>query len=180
MRRHDISALLASFRENYEDLLRFLTRRTGSADRAADLVQDTYLRLATFQPAHLDIENPRAFVYRVAGNLAIDTLRREGRLAADLTFLEAGEGVADSAPSPEASALARERLRWLEWALDELPVKPRLALLLSRVEGRSFAEIAHQLDVSESMVAKYIARALRHCRDQVRRSDEGSAATKNK
>lgn len=172
MGRQDISALIASFRENYQDLLRFLTRRTGNADRAADLAQDTYLRLATLRPANVDIENPRAFVYRVAGNLAIDTLRREGRIATDFTFLEAGEGVADPAPSPEASVSARERLRRLEWALDELPAKPRLALLLSRVEGRSFAEIARQLDVSESMVAKYIAQALRHCRDELRRRDE--------
>jgi RNA polymerase sigma factor (sigma-70 family) len=171
MGRHDVSALIASFRENYQDLLRFLTRRTGNAERAADVAQDTYVRLAAIPPATLDIQNPRAFVYRVAGNLAIDTMRREGRIAADLTFLEAGEAVPDPTPSPEASALARERLRLLEGALDELPSKPRLALLLSRVEGRSFAEIARELDVSESMVAKYIAQALRHCRDRLQQGD---------
>jgi RNA polymerase sigma factor (sigma-70 family) len=172
MGRHDISALIASFRENYQDLLRFLTRRTGDAERAADVAQDTYVRLAAIAPANLDIQNPRAFVYRVAANLAIDTLRREGRIASDFTFLSAGEAVPDPAPSPEASALAREKVRLLEAALDELPSKPRLALLLSRVEGRSFAEIARQLDVSESMVAKYIARALRHCRDRLRQRDD--------
>lgn len=165
--RNDVSALTASFRENYQDLLRFLTRRTGDADSAAALAEDTYLRLTTV-PSALEIENPRAFVYRVAGNLAIDALRREGRLAPDLTFLEAGEAAADGTLSPEASALARDRLRQLEEALDELPAKARTALLLNRVEGRPFVEIAGQLGVSESMVAKYIARALRHCRDRLR------------
>ena len=167
MRRNEVSALIASFRDNYQDLLRFLTRRTGDAERAAVLAQNTYLRLATVQST-LEIENPRAFVYRVAGNLAIDALRREGRLAPDLTFLEAGEAAADGTPSPEASVLARDRLRQLEEALDELPAKARTALLLNRVEGRPFAEIAGELGVSESMVAKYIARALRHCRDRLR------------
>lgn len=171
MGRHDVSALIASFRENYQDLLRFLTRRTGNAERAADVAQDTYVRLAAIPPATLDIQNPRAFVYRVAGNLAIDTMRREGRIAADLTFLEAGEVVPDPTPSPEARTLARERLRLLEEALNELPSKTRLALLLSRIEGRSFAEIAGELGVSESMVAKHIARALRHCRDRLRQDD---------
>src|SRR5215471_5560217 len=155
MGRQDVSALIASFRDNYRDLLRFLTRRTGDADRAADLAQDTYLKLATLSPANGDIRNARAYVYRVAGNLAIDTLRREGRIAADFTFVEAADLVADPAPSPEARALAQERLRRLEAALDELPSKPRLALLLNRVEGRTFAEIASRLGVSESMVAKY-------------------------
>ena len=102
MGRHDVSALIASFRENYQDLLRFLTRRTGNAERAADVAQDTYVRLAAIPPTSLDIQNPRAFVYRVAGNLAIDTMRREGRIAADLTVLEAAETVPDATPSPRS------------------------------------------------------------------------------
>lgn len=166
MGRQDVSALIAALRENYRDLLRFLTRRTGDADRAADLAQDTYLRLAAVSAAS-EIENARAYVYRVAGNLAIDTLRRDARIANDFTFLEEGSAVADPAPSPETRALARERLRLLEAALDELPAKKRLALLLSRVDGRTFAEIAERLGVSESMVAKYIVQALRHCRDRL-------------
>ena len=171
MGRHDVSALIASFRENYQDLLRFLTRRTGDAERAADLAQDTYLRLAAMGATNVEIENPRAYVYRVAGNLAIDTLRRESRRAGDLTFTDTVEASSDQAFSPEETALARERLRLLEEALDELPSKPRLALLLNRVEGLSFAEIARRLAVSESMVAKYIARALKHCRDRLRERD---------
>lgn len=168
MARYDASALLSSFRDNYADLLRFLTRRTGDAGRAADVAQDTYMRLAALAPANQDIENPRAFVYRVAGNLAIDTLRREGRIARNLTFLDEGLDVGDSTPSPEIRVLAREKLKLVEAALDELPENPRLALLYSRVEEISFAEIAARLGVSESMVAKYIAQALRHCRDRLR------------
>lgn len=165
----DLSALISAFRENYQDLLRFLTRRTGSADRAADLAQDTYLRLAALAPASVDVQNPRAYVYRIAGNLAIDAARRDGRLPLDMTFVDAEERSTD--PSPEARALARERLRLLEAALDELPANPRAALLLNRVDGLTFAEIAARLDVSESMVAKYIARALKHCRDRLHDAD---------
>lgn len=171
MGRQDVSALIASFRDNYRDLLRFLTRRTGDAERAADLAQDTYLKLAALGPAAGEIRNPRAYVYRVAGNLAIDTLRRDGRIAADFAILEAGDLVADPMPSQETRAIAQQRLRLLEMALDELPTKPRLALLLNRVEGLTFAEIAGRLAVSESMVAKYIAQALRHCRDRLARDD---------
>lgn len=170
MGRNDVSALIASFRENYHELVRYLTRRTGDAERAADVAQDTYLRLATLSPGNIDVENPRAYVYRVAGNLAIDALRREGRLGRDFTFIAADE--IDPDPSPEAYALARERVRLLEAALDELPPNPRAALLLNRVEGLTFAEIADRLGVSESMIAKYIARALRHCRDRLKDAGE--------
>lgn len=72
MGRQDVSTLIASFRDKYRDLLRFLTRRTGDAERAADLAQDTYVKLAALGPVGGEIRNPRAYVYRVAGNLAID------------------------------------------------------------------------------------------------------------
>jgi len=176
MGRQDISALIASFRENYQDLLRFLVRRTGDPERAADLAQDTYLRLAAANLAAGEIRNARAYVYRVAGNLAIDALRRERRIANDLADAEAGEGVPDPTPSAEMRTLDRERLRLLEQALDELPRNVREALLLSRVEGRSFAEIADRLGVSQSMVAKYIFQALRHCRDRLHAWDAGERA----
>ena len=172
MGRNDVSMLIAVFRENYQELLRFLTRRTGDAERAADLAQDTFVRLSAMPAGNVDIENPRAFVYRVAGNLAIDAMRREARIQAHFATSEVGSVVPDSKATPEGVALARDQLRRLEAALDELPPNPRLALLLNRVEGRTFAEIAGQLGVSQSMVAKYIALALRHCRDRLRLGDD--------
>jgi RNA polymerase sigma factor (sigma-70 family) len=66
----------------------------------------------------------------------------------------------------------RERLRLLDETLTQLPPNVRRALLMSRVEELTFAQIAAELDVSESMVAKYIAQALRVCRDRLRQADE--------
>jgi RNA polymerase sigma factor (sigma-70 family) len=161
-----LSILVASFQENYQDLLRFLTQRTGDPDRAADVAQDTFLKLAAVGGA-ATIDNPRAYVYRVANNLAIDTMRREARRRARQAAPEAGEAVADPTPSPETALLSKERLDQLDSALGELPSKARLALLYFRVDELSHAEIAARLGVSQSMVAKYIAYALRHCRDRL-------------
>lgn len=168
MGQNDVAMLIAVFRENYQELLRFLTRRTGDVERAADVAQDTFLRLSAMPSGAVDIQNPRAFVYRVAGNLAVDAMRREGRSQARFAGPDAGSVVPDPQAGPEGVVLARDRLRQLEAALDELPPNARLALLLNRVDGRTFAEIASQLGVSQSMVAKYIAQALRHCRDRLR------------
>lgn len=171
MGRRDASGLLASFQEHYDDLLRYLARRTGDMDRAADIAQDTYIRLAAIAPDSAEIENNRAYIYRVAGNLAVDTMRREGRHTAWLTGDEPDEGIVDPAPSPERTAIGRDRLRRFEEALEALPPKARLALLMFRIDGLSHAEIARRLKVSESMVAKYIGQALRHCRDRLWRLD---------
>jgi RNA polymerase sigma factor (sigma-70 family) len=171
MARHDASGLIASFQELYDDLLRYLTRRTGDVERAAEIAQDTYVRLAAIAPEVGEIENQRAYIYRVAGNLAVDTMRREGRHTARLSGEEPDEGIADPTPSPEISAIDRDRLARFEQALDALPHKARLALLMFRMDGLSHREIAQRLNVSESMVAKYIGQALRHCRDRLWRLD---------
>lgn len=172
MGRYDASGLIASFLEHYDGLLRYLTRRTGgNVERAADIVQDTYVRLAAISAEAASIENRRAYIYRVAGNLAVDTMRRDGRHDVWLTGDSPDETIPDPTPSPERTAIDRDRLRRFEEALDELSPKARLALLMFRVDGISHREIAERLNVSESMVAKYIGQALRHCRDRLWRLD---------
>jgi RNA polymerase sigma factor (sigma-70 family) len=170
MSRTGTSDLLASFQEHYAELLGFLARRLGNVEHATDVAQDTYLRLASL-PEGEAIQEPRAFLFRVAGNLAIDRLRREGRLSA-LHVDESGTlEVCDPTASPETALLAGESLAQLDIALNQLPAKARLALLLNRLEGLTHAQIAAQLGVSESMVGKYIVQAMRHCREWLLRSE---------
>ncbi|MNO71016.1 putative RNA polymerase sigma factor FecI [compost metagenome] len=167
MRRFATSSLLQSFQAHYADLMRFLARRLGDNQRAADVAQDTWLRLAA-QPEDAGVDDPRAYLFRVAGNIAIDNLRREGRLAELHVQEDAANEVSDPAASLERRLLAREALEGLDAALDDLPPKAREALLLNRLEGLTHAQIAERLGVSESMVGKYIVQAMRHCRDWLR------------
>ncbi|MEN0105427.1 MAG: sigma-70 family RNA polymerase sigma factor [Pseudomonas sp.] len=161
--------MLASFQEHYADLLRFLARRLGDVEHAADVAQDTYLRLSNL-PAGEPIGEPRAFLFRVAGNLAIDRLRREKRLASLHVDEHAALDVCDPATGLEDALLASEQLSQLDAALDQLPSNARLALLLNRLDGLSHAQIAKRLGVSESMVGKYLVQAMRHCRDWLRKA----------
>ncbi|SMD17319.1 sigma-70 family RNA polymerase sigma factor [Pseudomonas sp. URIL14HWK12:I5] len=165
-----VSGLLASFQEHYDDLLQFLTRRMSDRQRAADVAQETYLKLVKIDKQALPVLHARSFIFRVAGNLAIDALRREQRLAASHDDCDGAGELACPAPAPEAMLLARERLQILDDALLKLPDNARQALLLNRVEGLTQAQIAQRLGVSESMVAKYIGQALRHCRDWLKQA----------
>jgi len=164
MARDEVSPLMGAFHEHYDSLLGTLAGRLGDLHRASEVVHDTYLRLSSNRPtAH--IENPRAYVFRVATNIAIDLIRRERRFAAPMQGGGVPEDIRDEAPTPEAVLYSRQRLKQLDGALAELPANVRRALLLARVDGLSHACIAEELRVSESMVAKYLARGLRHCRD---------------
>lgn len=162
--------LLTVFQEHYADLLAFLARRLGNVEKAADVAQDTYVRLAGLSDTAQILE-PRAFVFRVAGNLAIDRLRQEQRRSALQADDALDEDFCDPMASPERSFLAAEAIEQLDKALHLLPSNARLALLLNRLEGLTHAQIATRLGVSESSVGKYIVQAMRHCRDWLRQSE---------
>jgi RNA polymerase sigma-70 factor (ECF subfamily) len=147
------------------DLLKFVRRRTGNAEVAADLLQDVFVKLSSVRIAIPDREQARAYLFRMAGNLAIDHGRTEARRA---QILQGSQVLfEDAADGPEAVAVSRSELRRIEAALDELPPKCREVLMLARIHGLEHKEIAHRLGVSVSLVEKIQLRALRHCRQRL-------------
>ncbi|MBV1887175.1 MAG: RNA polymerase sigma factor [Parvibaculaceae bacterium] len=148
----------------------FLKNRIGSHDLAEDALQETWFRLARLDPKAEPIRDPQAYILRVAGNVAIDMIRKESRHGAVCVSDDAVlSAIADTSPSPEHYVIDRDQLRQLALALSELPKAARTALLLQRCDGLTHRDISAKLGVSESMVAKYLAQALRHCRDHFRR-----------
>jgi RNA polymerase sigma-70 factor (ECF subfamily) len=165
--------LLAVYLRQWQTLRKLLSRRVNSREIAEDALQETWIRLDGMRSDSYVVRDRQAFILRVAGNIAIDLVRRErrhsDRCVSDDALLHA---IADASPSPETMLIDREQLRELALALAELPPKARAALLLSRCSGLTHAEIATRLRVSPSMVAKYLAQALRHCLGHFRRLDE--------
>lgn len=161
--------LISVYLRQWNALRGMLKRHTGSHELAEDALQETWLRLAAMKGGATEIRDRQAFILRMAGNIAIDLVRRERRHSRRCVFDEVLLlSIVDSTPSPEIFAIDRDQLRYLALALAQLRPHPRAALLMNRCDGLSHAEIAEVLKVSESMVAKYLAQALRHCRDHFR------------
>jgi RNA polymerase sigma-70 factor (ECF subfamily) len=157
--------LLDAYLSKRDDLVRFFTARLRSAAAAEDLVQDLYLRVANLEMTER-VENPSAYLYRLATNLMLDRLRSERRSGArDAAWLQShrvevgGEGIADE-PSPEQAAYARQRLSATARAIAELPPKTRRAFELHKLGGLTQEETAHALGVSRKTVEKQISTAL--------------------
>lgn len=143
------------------ELWAFAQRRVGR-DEAADVVHDTYLRVLQYGNK-VELENPRAYLYRVAANVATD---RGVALKAgnDRTEPEFDLDTLDSpAPGTEAIIGARRCLQSCLAALDELPAVYRHVFLLNRIDGLTQSEIADALDIPKRTVERYIAKALEHC-----------------
>lgn len=144
-------------------LHRFLTRLLRCEDAAAEVAQDSYLRLLRLAP-QAGLDNPRAYLFQVAANVARDRLARERRHG--LVLQEAALSEPPSCPGSgtEAEAIARDRLRILSAAVDELPPRCREVFLMSRLDGLGNGEIAGRLGISRNMVEKHIIKAMLHCR----------------
>lgn len=154
------------FQQHAPELSGFFHRRVGSPELAADLCQEVYLRLRRLERADggAPLQNPRAFLFRIARNLLIDHLRQQHARPATVALHDPALRLESEAPTPEAAASSAQTLAGVQAALTELPEPVRQALLWHRLEGLTQREIGARLGVSERMAGKYISRALRHCR----------------
>jgi RNA polymerase sigma-70 factor (ECF subfamily) len=167
------SGLIRLFDQHCAELRRFFAARSG-VDDAEDLLQDLWLRIASSSPGPL--ANGRAYLFRMANNLALDSIRtRQRAMARDRNWL-AAEGGGDMAPEarPDTALPAddqialRQETQLLERAIAALPPGAQRALRLYRLEGLSHAEVAQMMGISRSGVEKHLAVAMKHLRDALR------------
>ena len=134
---------------------------------AEDILQDAYLRLQHY-PTLTEIENPRAFIFRIVANLVIDYQRKCSQRMVHENDEEVLHSLVDNNAEPDEQCLTLQRLDIINLALAQLPDKCREAFYLHRIEGYSHTEIAQQLQISPSMVAKHLFKAMTHCRDRLK------------
>ncbi|WP_037256077.1 RNA polymerase sigma factor [Rhodovibrio salinarum] len=163
----DLDAL---YSDHANTLRQFAYRRTGDADMAADLVQEAFAKYAATVEQHADrpaVEQPQSFLRRTIVNLVIDGVRRRGRRGRTPPMDELAFEPRDHAPLQEQQTADRQHVVILRSALAALPARERDALIMNRVHGKTHAQIAAEMNVSPSMVSKYIMNALRKLKRQL-------------
>ena len=148
----------------YEDhhgwLCGWLRKRLGCVDHAADLAQDTFIRVLT-QRKNLELREPRAYLSTIARSLMIDSFRRR---ALEQAYLQTLAAIPEPvAVSPETRELIIETLMEIDRLLDGLGERTREIFLLAQLDGLSYVEIGRRLQVSVNTVKKHAVRALTHC-----------------
>lgn len=153
-------SLHALYEAHYNWLSGWLRRKMGCPQDAADLAQDTYVRIIVSGRVP-QAEQSRAYLVQVAKNLVIDLRRRR---ALERAYLDALAALPEPMmPSAEQQAVVVETLVEIDTVLDELPGRVRETFLLSQFDGLTYAEIAARLGISVGAVRKYMLRAATAC-----------------
>jgi RNA polymerase sigma-70 factor (ECF subfamily) len=145
------------FEEAREDVYRYVLSLGVHPPQAQEAAQESFLRLYATLKRGDKIENPRAYVFRVAHNLGLKTRAKQSAQEAFDPELE--QQIAGREPSPEHVLLEKERWMRFQRAMGGLSEQQRRCLDL-RLEGLRYPEIGSILGISASAVGEFLRRAL--------------------
>lgn len=164
-----MSKILKSFLENEQAIRRFLARQRTRPDEIEDQIQETFLRSFAAE-RKCDIAEPRAYLFQVARNIALEFRRKKAR--APVSPLEDSGGsdlVIDEGQSAADEWLdGRRKLALFARAVAALPPQCRRAFLMRRIDGLAYKQIANRMNISVSAVEKHVAVGLLKCNAYLR------------
>ncbi len=154
---------LKIYSENRQLFARFFRQRISDPEDCEDLQQELFIRIHKLDQK-TNINDPRAYLFRIAYNLVNDLLRKRQRNAPLSNQTVDEIDIAEDTYTAEATVIDRERLKLLEEAIASLPMRCREVFLLRKVDDLSTQEIAAFLGISRNMVEKHLRNALTGCR----------------
>lgn len=151
------------FEEARDDVYRYLVMLGLRPPQAQETTQEVFLRLYTTLKKGEAIENQRAWVFRVAHNLGLNTRQKQNHYAPLEPEFE--ERLSSPQRNPEQSLLDQERRARLDRAIQGLSDQQRRCLFL-RMEGLRYPEIGAVLGIGASTVGEFLQRAITRLRKE--------------
>ncbi|MFK3774474.1 sigma-70 family RNA polymerase sigma factor [Pseudomonas sp. NPDC089406] len=156
----DKASLHQLYSENNGWLKSWLRARLGNTADAADLAQDTFVRVMTAR-SQLPIREPRSYLSAIARALLIDKVRRRTIEQAYLQALALRPEPVEVSPEVRLSII--EMLVAVDALLDELGPRTRDIFLAVQLEGLPYAAVAERFGVSVTTVKNHLVRAMTRC-----------------
>jgi RNA polymerase sigma-70 factor (ECF subfamily) len=162
----------AAFREIFYEhnarLFPFIKKITQHEENAREIVQEVFLRLWIHRDTVAQLEQPAAWLYKIASNLSLSHLRS---LAAEERRLQVVEQSMSAAAQNDTLEWlnAKETSSLIEEAVALLPEKRRAIYLLSRQEKLNHKEIAEQLGISSNTVKNQLVAAMKQIQEYLQK-----------
>ncbi len=172
-----LSSISSVFVEHSEFLKKFISRFLHKQQDIEDVVQEAYLKAYSAEQDRGAIEQPKAFLFTIAKNLALNELTRKSRKMTDYIEESQSHIPAVDEQTVENELEASQSLGLYCEAVAELPDKCRRVYLLRKVHGLSHNDICKRLNISRSMVEKHLRIGTLSCRDYMLKRDGGIMLT---
>ncbi len=164
--------MTAAYLECSTFLKKFLARFLPAQQDIEDVAQETYLR-AYMAEQRETIEQPKAFLFHVAKNLALTRLTQKSRQITDYIEEAGASVVIETAAGTDEEIEAQQCLELYCEAVAKLPEKCRQVFLLRKVRGLNHRDIGERMGLSISSVEKYLRQGILACQAHIR-EHEGS------
>ena len=175
--RDDNAAAFEELVARYQSrIMAILKHQIGSPEQAEDLTQEVFLRMYRARKSYRPEAKFATWLFTIANHLAATALRdRARRREVSLPLrdsgpvgiqLAAGKALQASSGLMPARQLDKAEMRdQVRMALESLPARQRMAVLLNKFEGMSYAEIAAVMELSPQAVKSLLSRAREHLRE---------------
>jgi RNA polymerase sigma-70 factor (ECF subfamily) len=161
------------FAEYSSPIFNFVLRMVGDSDRAADIVQDTFIKAYRRLDSLTDEAATRSWLYRIATNTAIDEMRRR-RFVTPMGDRDVHNNRPDSRPTPEEQFMASSLDSRIQRALLRLRPNHRQCILLSDLQDMSAQQIGDVMGMSHGAVRTLLCRARGEMRRELAKEGIGA------
>lgn len=165
VRRGDMSAFDTLVAREWQPLVRFAVTILGNPDDAKDVAQEAFVRLWEQRSALRPSRSVRAYLYRIARNLAISE-RRNRELHRKIDEQQARERPAVRTPAREFEATEVREV--VHRTIESLPERRRAVFVLAHLQDLPYRDVAEVMEISPQTVANQISAALADLREALR------------
>lgn len=155
--------ILDAYETYADDIFRYCLVRLYNRSEAKDTTQEVFLRTWRYIASGKNIENPRAFLYKVATNLIITTNRKKQPISLDLLH---EEGFDPGVDDQKNMMMVSESMRVLQ-RLEELDSDAAELIRLRYVEDLMPKEIAEIIGTNENVISVRIHRAMKKLQELI-------------
>jgi RNA polymerase sigma-70 factor (ECF subfamily) len=170
-----LSAVTAAFLECNIFLKKYLAGFLPAQQDIEDVAQEAYLR-AWIAEQRQTIEQPKAFLFRIAKNLALTKLSKKSRQITDYIEEASASIVIQTGAAIDKELEAEQCLGLYCEAVAALPEKHRQVFLLRKVQGMAHKDIAEHMGVSCGSVEKYLRQGVLACERYIRNRERPTMA----
>ena len=157
----------------HRPIVNFIYKFVNNVSEAEDLAQEVFLRIHRAKEGYEPRARFAAWIYRIAANVSLKEIGRKKRMRFwnpnnnSHSPPDSEEPFPDPRPNAENRLISAEMAREIRRAIQALPPKERLALVLRRYQDLSYREIAETMGCTEAAVKTYIHRGKLHVRDHI-------------